>query len=172
MKLKLEELKMSVLVAMVNALGGNVTMKTFSQRSKAIERLNKLAAEQGIKLEEKFDVDGAELPPPPPPAPEPAPTPAPAKGKKAPKEPKEKKRSIRSVAEALLLEVVGIDADKRKVGRSYDDILQAIRAEFPDAKTTVACLRWYAVHMRANEVMPPNRPRAQPPKAEAETSAE
>jgi hypothetical protein len=157
-KLNLEELKMATLVAMVNALGGNVTAKTFSQRSKAIERLSKLAAEQGVKLEDKFDLEGNERPPEPPQAP----GEVPKKQDKAPAEKKEKGPSIRSVAEHLLLEVVALDEDKRKVGHSYQTILEKISTQFPGAKTSVACLRWYAVHMRERGVMPPTRPRAKP----------
>jgi hypothetical protein len=166
-KLILENLSMGVLVAMVNALGGSATSKTFSQRSKAVERVNRLAAEQGLKLEDKFDLDGNVLPPPPR-----APKADDKKDKtdKPVKEKKEKGPSIRSRAEQLLLEVVGSDGDGRKQGHTYEAILEKIKAEFPQAKTSIACLRWYAVHMRERSVMPPNRPRAVPPKATQETA--
>lgn len=81
---------------------------------------------------------------------------------KAPKEKKEKGPVIRVVAEALLLEVVTHDEDKRPYGHSYDEILNRIHAQFEGAKTTVACLRWYAVHMRERGEKVPNRPRATP----------
>lgn len=81
---------------------------------------------------------------------------------KAPKEKKEKGPVIRVVAEQLLLEVVTHDEDKRPYGHSYEEILNRIRAQFEGAKTTVACLRWYAVHMRERGEKVPNRPRATP----------
>jgi DNA-binding protein HU-beta len=75
-------------------------------------------------------------------------------------EKKEKGPVIRVVAEQLLLEVVTHDEDKRPYGHSYEEILNRIRAQFEGAKTTVACLRWYAVHMRERGEKVPNRPRA------------
>lgn len=81
---------------------------------------------------------------------------------KAPKEKKEKGPVIRVVAEQLLLEVVTHDEDKRPYGHSYDEILNRIHAQFEGAKTTVACLRWYAVHMRERGEKVPNRQRATP----------
>ncbi len=81
---------------------------------------------------------------------------------KAPKEKKEKGPVIRVVAEQLLLEVVTHDEDKRPWGHSYEYILSTLLAQFPGAKTTVACLRWYAVHMRERGEKVPNRPRANP----------
>jgi hypothetical protein len=177
-KLNLEELKMGVLVNMVNHLGGNATAKTFSQRSKAIDRLRKLADAQGLKLAEVFDAEGA-VRPPKAPEPEPKADPKPAKakgekvkGEKAKEAKPPKGPSIRSIAEGLLLEVIGLDENQRKVGHSYEAILSKIKEQFPEAKTSIACLRWYAVHMRERNVMPPNRPRAVPAKAEAEAPAE
>lgn len=90
-------------------------------------------------------------------------TPAKPRAKREPKAPKEKKEKgpvIRVVAEQLLLEVVTHDEDKRPYGHSYEEILNRIRAQFEGAKTTVACLRWYAVHMRERGEKVPNRPRA------------
>jgi hypothetical protein len=173
--LDLSTLKMATLVAMVNHLAGSevATMKTFSQRSKAVDRVLKLAEAGGIHLEEVFDAEGAVIPPKPVELPKPA-APA-AKDKPAEKEKKVKGPSIRSVAEELLMEVVGVDENKRKVGHSYETILAKLQEQFQGAKTTVACLRWYAVHMRDRNVMPPNRPRAVPAKAAAapaETSPE
>lgn len=37
------------------------------------------------------------------------------------------------------------------VGLTYNEIIRIILSHFPDAKTTVACLRWYAVKVRAGE---------------------
>ena len=62
-----------------------------------------------------------------------------------------KKVSIRSVAESLLADASGL---------SYEEILAAVKASFPSAKTTVGCLRWYAAHMREAGVAVPTRPRA------------
>lgn len=81
------------------------------------------------------------------------------------KEKKEKGPVIRVVAEGLLLEVLSYDEDKRPYGHSYETVLEKIREQFDGAKTTVACLRWYAVHMRERGEKVPNRPRAQPAKA-------
>lgn len=94
-----------------------------------------------------------------------------AKPKAEPKPKKEKKEKgpvIRVVAEALLLEVTHKDEDGRPYGHAYDTILERIREQFDGAKTTVACLRWYAVHMRERGEKVPNRPRAQPAKATKE----
>ncbi len=54
----------------------------------------------------------------------------------------------------------------RSVGIAYDEIICHIKAEFPDCKTTVACLRWYSVKIRVEELgyenlrLPQRRPRA------------
>lgn len=90
------------------------------------------------------------------------------KPKKEKKEKKAKGPVIRVVAEALLLEVTHKDEDGRPYGHAYDTILERIREQFDGAKTTVACLRWYAVHMRERGEKVPNRPRAQPAKAAKE----
>lgn len=82
--------------------------------------------------------------------------------KKATTEKKEKGPVIRVEAEKLLLEVVKVDDDKRPWGHSYEYILSTLLAQFEGAKTTVACLRWYAVHMRERGEKVPNRPRATP----------
>lgn len=79
--------------------------------------------------------------------------------KKAEGEKKEKGPVIRSVAEGLLLEVVTHDEEKRPFGHPYEYILDRIREQFDGAKTTVACLRWYAVHMRERGEHVPFRPR-------------
>lgn len=88
----------------------------------------------------------------------------PPKAKKEPKPKKEKGPVIRVVAEGLLLEVTHKDEDGRPYGHSYETVLDRIREQFDGAKTTVACLRWYAVHMRERGEKVPNRPRAQPAK--------
>lgn len=143
--LNLTTLTMSTLVSMINELGGVATMKTFSQRSKAIARLEKIAADKGVDLNTVFDETGAKI------------------VAKAPKA--GKSITIRSVAEALLLQVITVG--EKQVGLSYDEVLTAIKAQFPTAKTTAGCLRWYAVRMRERNVATPARPRTTAPKAAA-----
>lgn len=82
------------------------------------------------------------------------------KVKKEKKPKKEKGPVIRHVAEALLLEITHKDEDGRPYGHSYEHILDVIRQQFDGAKTSAACLRWYAVHMRERGEKVPNRPRA------------
>lgn len=122
---------MNTLVSMINAIGGNVTAKTFNARSKAIARLVKIAAEKKIALDTTFDAAGNKI------------------------VATDKKISIRSVAEALLVQVDGND-----LGLAYDKVLSAIKAQFPSAKTSVGCLRWYAVSMKEAGVSVPKRERA------------
>jgi hypothetical protein len=56
----------------------------------------------------------------------------------------------------------------RSVGLPYLDIVERIRGEFPGCETTVACLRWYSVKVRVEELgyeglrLPQRRPRARP----------
>ena len=176
--LNLNVLKMNTLVSMVNELGGNATAKTFSQRSKAVERLTKLADAQKVDLSTFFNTDGTKALAPVPVIDTPAPAPAPApveaaapkapkvKAPKEPKAPKEKKISIRSVAEALIVKVVSTD-EKGDVGLSYEDILAEIKSQFPEAKTTISCLRWYAVRLREANTVLPQRARAAKPVVEA-----
>jgi hypothetical protein len=163
---KLEVLSMSILVGIYNQFcepGKEATTKTFSQRSKAVERINKLITERGEKLSDyELNMSNSLVKKPVKKAEEPAKPAKPAKAKKdkPAKEKKEKGPSIRSYAEELLMAKVSKDADGRPVGYPYEAILNDIREKFPEAKTSVACLRWYAVHMRERGVMPPNRPRA------------
>lgn len=61
-----------------------------------------------------------------------------------------------------------IDQDGRSIGLKYKEVLEIIQQEFPEASTSVACLRWYVVHLRmdANDEgkpwpdLPQIRPRA------------
>lgn len=54
----------------------------------------------------------------------------------------------------------------RSVGFSYDAVLTQIQKAFPEARTSVACLRWYSVKVRGLEsgfedyTLPQRRPRA------------
>lgn len=60
------------------------------------------------------------------------------------------------------------DQDGRSIGLKYKEVLEIIQQEFPEASTSVACLRWYVVHLRmdANDEgkpwpdLPQIRPRA------------
>lgn len=157
------------IAARFNELNGATTeVKTLAKRGKA-------------KLLAQIEALEAKLPPASEPEPsgpisslakqllrQPASEPAKSaeKPKRAKKDPaaakKEKGPVIRVEAEKLLLEVVKTDEDKRPWGHSYEYILSTLLAQFPGAKTTVACLRWYAVHMRERGEKVPNRPRANP----------
>lgn len=156
------------IAARFNELNGSTTeVKTLAKRGKA-------------KLLAQIEALEAKLPPAAEPEPEqpvgafakqflqplvskPAePTEKPKRAKKDPAEKKEKGPVIRVEAEKLLLEVVDVDEDKRPWGHSYEYILTTLLAQFPGAKTTVACLRWYAVHMRERGEKVLNRPRATP----------
>ena len=76
-------------------------------------------------------------------------------------------KTIRSVSEALLIEVVRTE-DGKPIGRSYDDVLEKVLAEFPDANTTVKCLRWYNTKLNSDtNVRMPVRPRKKVTKVEA-----
>lgn len=54
----------------------------------------------------------------------------------------------------------------RSVGLPYSQIVEAVKTQFPGAKTSLACLRWYCVKVRVNEhgftgyTLPQRRPRA------------
>lgn len=93
-------------------------------------------------------------------------------------------RTIRAAAMELLCHVeynedrdvkpsdenrVGAKSKKaRTVGLPYDEIIRRIQAEFPNCKTSVACLRWYSVKIRVEEegyenlTLPQRRPRVKP----------
>lgn len=64
--------------------------------------------------------------------------------------------------------VEATDPKARSVGFGYDEIIDRLMEEFPDAGTSVACLRWYAVKIRVGEHgyedlrLPQRRPRAKP----------
>ena len=67
--------------------------------------------------------------------------------------------------------VVASDHPKaRSVGITYLDVIANIQLEFPDCETSVACLRWYSVKVRAEELgyegyrLCQRRPRAKPSK--------
>jgi FKBP-type peptidyl-prolyl cis-trans isomerase len=179
-----EQSNIADIAAVYNELKGtNTDVKTLAKRGKAklLAQIDALLEAQAEKKAEEQSAARAEEPK----ADEPPKTdgvnhfvqqmlqaadkkeePAKPRAKREPKAPKEKKEKkgpvIRVVAEELLLEVVTHDEDKRPYGHSYEEILNRIRAQFEGAKTTAACLRWYAVHMRERGEKVPNRPRATP----------
>jgi hypothetical protein len=70
--------------------------------------------------------------------------------------------TVREVAERLILEK---DADGQ--GLPYSEILRRIFVQFPKAKTSIACLRWYATHMRTDRgIRVPDRPNSKNPQRE------
>lgn len=91
-------------------------------------------------------------------------------------------RHVKARSHELLLEHVK-NADgspvlkdgKYSVGHTYEYILNKIAEEFPEGGTSVACLRWYVVHMRSEAdeqglpwpPLPQVRPRSPSKKREA-----
>lgn len=69
--------------------------------------------------------------------------------------------TIKACSERLLQHIHSTDpSDKRSVALMYKTVLKLVLAKFPRAHTTVECLRWYAVHMRAEDKrLPQKRPR-------------
>lgn len=53
--------------------------------------------------------------------------------------------TIRAAAEQML----SLNDEKNNPIVGYPQMLQVVKMEFPEAKTSIACLRWYAVHLRA-----------------------
>jgi len=81
-------------------------------------------------------------------------------------------KTIREVAEALLIEVAETNADGHKIGHPYDYVLDQVLAEFPEANTTVKCLRWYNTKLNSDaNVKMPIRPRKKTVKAKVEEPA-
>jgi hypothetical protein len=83
-------------------------------------------------------------------------------------------RTIRERSHELLLEKVCDEVgelilkDGYTMGLTYQRILEILGYEFPEASTSVACLRWYNVHMKGDAVdeglpfpdLPQYRPRS------------
>lgn len=68
-------------------------------------------------------------------------------------------KTIREVAEALLIEVAHTE-DNKPIGHPYDYVLERVLEEFPEANTTVKCLRWYNTKLNSDpNVKMPVRPR-------------
>ncbi len=69
-------------------------------------------------------------------------------------------RDTIQVVSEKLLEAVAYEHDGRKWGIPYGQILAEVQSVFPDCKTTVACLRWYAAHLNQGGVVLPQRKRS------------
>ena len=69
-------------------------------------------------------------------------------------------RDTIQVVSEKLLEAVAYEHDGRKWGIPYNQILAEVQGVFPDCKTTVACLRWYAAHLNQDGVVLPQRKRS------------
>lgn len=79
---------------------------------------------------------------------------------------KKRGKTIREVAEALLIEVATTNEDGHKIGHPYDYVLEQVLEEFPEANTTVKCLRWYNTKLNSDaNVKMPIRPRKKTVKA-------
>lgn len=75
-------------------------------------------------------------------------------------------KTIREVAEALLIEVDHTE-DGKPIGHPYDYVLERVLEEFPEANTTVKCLRWYNTKLNSDpNVKMPVRPRKKVVKAD------
>lgn len=92
-----------------------------------------------------------------------------------------RRRALELLEQRIKDPVTGLpqtDADGRSIGLKYKEVLQIIQQEFPEASTSVACLRWYVVHLRmdANDLglpwpdLPQIRPRAKGPNAKDKES--
>lgn len=68
--------------------------------------------------------------------------------------------TIKSVSDALLTAIDYIDEAGKPIGFAYDHVLAKVLEQFPDANTTVKCLRWYNTKLNSDpNVKMPVRPR-------------
>jgi hypothetical protein len=68
--------------------------------------------------------------------------------------------TIKSVSDALLTAINYIDEAGKPIGFTYDHVLAKVLEQFPDANTTVKCLRWYNTKLNSDpNVKMPVRPR-------------
>lgn len=68
--------------------------------------------------------------------------------------------TIKSVSDALLTAVDYVDDAGKPIGFTYDHVLEKVLEQFPDANTTVKCLRWYNTKLNSDpNVKMPVRPR-------------
>lgn len=78
-------------------------------------------------------------------------------------------RTIREASEELLIAVAFTDDAGKPIGHPYDYVLERVLEEFPDANTTVKCLRWYNTKLNSDpNVRMPVRPRKRTVKASVE----
>lgn len=166
---ELMALKTAELVGIHNGLNADAPLKTWKgKKGVLVDRIMELRAPI-LQEEPAADVPG----------PDEGPTAKAASGE----------RTIREAALELLCRVVyyedrnekpdplnnaGAHPDDvqnaRSVGVPYDEIIAALRDEFPECQTSIACLRWYAVKVRAEEFgyeslrLPQRRPRVKPTK--------
>lgn len=184
--MQLEAKSLAELTAIYNTMTGK-ELKGFSQKSVAIEKITQArvrghdlikglmgkTVEQGATAGEEesswtkitelvakyfLDPNNYKMPPAVKERLEPAATVKP--DDKPAEKPKAKSgRIIRVACEELLMKV-DFEQGGKEYGLSYEDILAAIKAEFPNGKTSLACLRWYAVQLRERNEKVPNRPRA------------
>jgi hypothetical protein len=153
---KLESKTNAQLVEIYNNLGPAKPIKNWKgKKSVLIEKIQSAQKQTGATLDKSS---------------------APKKAKKAASSGRKKTGAIREFVEAKLQEVayhenkdkpVGPDNirktagdNTRPVGFSFAEILGALQAEIPEAKTSYACLRWYAVHLRRSGVALPRRPKS------------
>ena len=69
-------------------------------------------------------------------------------------------QTIKSVADALLTAVDYVDDAGKPIGFTYEHVLAKVLEQFPDANTTVKCLRWYNTKLNSDpNVKMPVRPR-------------
>ena len=171
-------LTMADLVGRYNSLNPKTlaTLKTFSTRAKAVDRILKredeLCQEEVREYDEAYkaqddaveDVDydamyAVQAPPNVAQAEAPA-EPAPVQVEAPPPElPVVHAVSIKQRAMDLLMETAAVTPDGKAVGHPYDVILLKIKESFPACNTSIACLRWYSVRMREDEYKLPQRPR-------------
>ena len=69
-------------------------------------------------------------------------------------------QTIKSVSDALLTAVDYVDDAGKPIGFTYEHVLAKVLEQFPDANTTVKCLRWYNTKLNSDpNVKMPVRPR-------------
>lgn len=69
-------------------------------------------------------------------------------------------QTIKSVSDALLTAVDYVDDAGKPIGFTYEHVLAKVLEQFPDANTTVKCLRWYSTKLNSDpNVKMPVRPR-------------
>ena len=76
-------------------------------------------------------------------------------------------QTIKSVSDALLIAIDYVDDAGKPIGFTYDHVLEKVLEQFPDANTTVKCLRWYNTKLNSDpNVKMPVRPRKRTAKVE------